>query len=57
MKLKDFGIEFPRDRSVDSLYGYIYRLVEVLDIVLSGIDESNLSDELKKKLGMGGDKS
>lgn len=53
MKLKDFGIEFPRDKSMDALYGYIYRLVEVLDIILSGIDESNLSDELKEKLGLG----
>ena len=55
MKLKDFGIEFPRDKSMDALYGYIYRLVEVLDIILSGIDEGNLSDELKEKLGIGGE--
>ena len=57
MKLKDFGIEFPREKSVEALYGYIYRLVEVLDIILSGLDENNLSDELKNKLGIGGDKS
>lgn len=57
MTLKDFGIEFPRDKSVEALYGYIYRLVEVLDIILSGIDESNLSDELKQKLGIGGDQT
>jgi hypothetical protein len=56
MTLKDFGIEFPRDKSAEALYGYIYRLVEILDIILSGIDESNLSDELKQKLGIGGDK-
>jgi hypothetical protein len=56
MKLKDFGIEFPREKSWDALYDYIYRLVEILDIILSGIDESNLSDELKQKLGIGGDK-
>ena len=55
MKLKDFGIEFPRDKSVDALYSYIYRLTEVLDIILSGIDEGNLSDELKEKLGLGGE--
>ena len=52
MTLKDCGIEFPRDKSAEALYGYIYRLVEVLDIILSGIDEGNLSDELKEKLGI-----
>ena len=56
MKLKDFGIEFPREKSPEALYDYIFRLVEVLDIILSGIDESNLSNELKEKLGIGGNK-
>lgn len=56
MKLKDFGIEFPKEKSSEALYDYIFRLVEVLDIILSGIDESNLSSELKEKLGIGGNK-
>lgn len=57
MTLKDFGIEFPKEKTAEALYGYIYRLVEVLNIILSGIDESNLSDELKQKLGIGGDQT
>jgi hypothetical protein len=57
MKLKDFGLEFPKEKNVEALHGYIYRLVEVLEIILSGIDEGNLSGELKEKLGIGGDKS
>ena len=54
MKLKDFGIEFPKVKAVDSLYDYVYKLVEVLDVILSGIDEENLSSDLKQKLGIGG---
>ena len=57
MKLKDFGLEFPKEKNVEALHGYIYRLVEVLEIILSGIDEGNLSGELKEKLGIGGDKA
>lgn len=54
MKLKDFGIEFPREKNAEALYDYIFRLVEVLDVILSEIDEGNLSSHLKEKLGIGG---
>ena len=40
---------------MEALHGYIYRLVEVLEIILSGIDEGNLSGELKEKLGIKND--
>lgn len=56
MKLKDFGIEFPKVKTAEALYDYTYRLVEVLDIILSGINEDNLSADLKEKLGIGGEK-
>ena len=54
MKLKDFGIEFPREKNAEALYDYIFRLVEVLDVILSEIDEGNLSSGLKEKIGIGG---
>lgn len=55
MTLKEIRLEFPKDKSVSELYDYIYKLTEALDIILSGINEENLSDELKEKLGLGGE--
>ena len=54
MKLKDMGIEFPREKTVGALYDYIYRLSEALEIILSEIDEDNLSQSLKQKIDGGG---
>ena len=56
MRLKDFGLEFPREKTSAALYDYIYRLVEALEIILSEIGEENLSQELKEKISTGGKK-
>ncbi len=56
MTLKDFGLEFPKEKKAEALYDYIYRVIEALDVILGEkIGEDSLSDDLKSKLGLGGE--
>lgn len=41
MNLKDYGLEFPKEKTVEALYDYIFKLVEVLDVMLSDKQEND----------------
>lgn len=49
--LKDMTFPKP-EASKEELYKFLFKMFEALKLDLSGIDEDNLSENLKKKLNL-----
>lgn len=44
-----FKLEFPKNRDIDSLYDYLYELVEVLEIIISKLEGKSNTESIDNK--------
>ena len=45
-----YDLIFPKDKTFDELYEFAFRQNELLSVILSSIDEDNLSQNIKNKI-------